>query len=628
MADPLLCPECKKQVIFDSDVFGSICSQCGLVLDGTDLLVSSSTFPTDNTTASTSYSAGVNSSKSLTWIQREAKKLLKTADERNGPHILPPYVTAVTSAILSHFESINLLRQCADLYAQVKVLSKALHDEYQLQKSRGAIILPQAKVRQQRNKNTNPNEHEEIAISEVTLLHGEETDIKVAIACTFSVLKRYNDAITLEAVSRAAGAYSSSNVADTLRYIESLFGGTHMLKISRDDPSMHLTGHIALLCDPSHNTFLEAQESSLIKAANITSLSFLDLVMDLCSLCAMNGLNNRSAKLSSRKDLGICAWALLMIAVESASGKLCREGKMAESMNLLSDPQSSKETDLLSGKTTVSELIKKRYVEISRMVTCYMQHLPWISEVHSANGSVKVAKKGKGRASVSQAKADLTSIKPLPRKIISRYLKDVLILRRHIEVQMKAKGTFSVHEGWARFGSTEDLFHRIRASTEGRKMIKQEEEEAQLHLIRNGSGEAEHDHPEHSSSRKAYEAALSLFADDSKDQSREGTSDLALAIGPILLKEEALQTMSNDVVDSLLFTEGEMNSYMRSEEEMEMLQKLRVEGGDWDAALTDPTRKRSRSSSQIDLDESFRKANGKRTKARSEEEASRILSLL
>jgi hypothetical protein len=632
-----VCAGCQEKVVFITEAFGCVCTRCGTIVEEADDLTS------DN--GALYYKINSSLERRNTFqhgfgrIQREAQKMNWAFHPEHRQS--RPEIDGVIGAILARYKRSNLQRDVQDLILQVQTMQdvplKALKD------AEGRKEVSDEELEE------GPSVDDvEVAEARKRKVHGEQAISKLAVAATFSILKKYDKAITLEDVCSVSNIASQSQIADSLRYMERLLGDTALLTTSRDSPSMYIAVQIGFLLKQirlkprsrldspieiqDDESVLEQEEQRFVQEAKVDSSSFKKLATDLCELCSFHGLNNRSLKTAIKKDLVICAWAILILAMEASSGQVCNQGKMAKIIVPLrtwheGGVTAAKPEDYSSSlqdkevRTAMEEVVKKRYVEVSRMLTLYLEQLPWLAD-ERPSAKEKKASKSKARGKVADVKQELSSIKPFPRKTVAKYLTDVIALRHHIEKRLSSKSDEWASMQWSRFSSTEDQFHRIRASVDGQRRIKEEDLQYQ--------SQQRSDAISLSSSDGLLRAVDDLLSQE-KGSLEQGSnqSKLAVCIGTALLQSDSLNEMADDVVDSLLFEEGEMESYLRTSEEISVIQALRGDKGDWDASTSISSGlKRARSEEEHDEIKKINFIDGKKTKALTEGEATRILSLL
>ena len=634
------CPHCRMEVVFMSEAFGCICSQCGIVIDETDTRwdASDGSFPQASSIVGTSRIPG--------WVELEAQRQLGPG-RWNGWQSHSTSVDGVIVAILARFHQSNRKREVQVLLTQVNTLARSLHKEFEEGKKQGKAVLATGNISSQLRPSVDASAEGSNVVKEVMKLRGGQHAERMAVAASFSILKTHNDGVTLEDVCSAASVGTLDEIADCLRYMESLLGETPLLQVSREEPAMYIAAHLSFLKgqmqrrpgprrgrsaaqaemegsdEQDGESVLAWEDHKLVSDARIGSSAFLDLTIDLCQLCSDNGLNNRSAKTSSRKDLSLCAWAIVMLAMEASSGRLCNEGRMARALALAPVTGTSDEDGdgMLDGRQhrptlpTVEAMVKKRYVEITRMLSLYMEHLPWVSKELRGEAKKRPNRRS-ARDGIARIKQDVSSINPFPRSQVARCLKDVLRLRPFLEKALKGSQHASLQHSWSHFGSTEDFFHRIRASADGLRAMREDEK-----LLWRAATPP-------SSQIGVLKAVLALLQDE--EPGGDQRSQLARSVGPELLQLETLEAMRNEVIDKLFFQEGEMESYLRDGDDVKIVHALRARSGDWDAATTSQARqKRDGPESEVDSMRTEGKARGlKRTKALSEAEAARLLAEL
>lgn len=644
------CRGCQESVVFVTEAFGSVCTNCGTMVEEEDFRYNG-----DVTSETVK-----NPYKGLQYhqgrVQQEATKM-NQARQLKGLRRNRPEIDAVARAILLHFGSSNLLREVQDLAFQVFTIHQDQlkkksrynpeHISHDHMSSHSDLDHTNVDLNRQQRQQQRPTDEDIAMTGKKIMLRGEQAICRLAVAATFSTLKKSGVAVTLQDVCSVANIAPLEQIADVLQYMERILGGTVLLDKSRENPSAHFAGIVSFLVKQTSlkprcrevspivtqddESVLEVEEQRFVKKAKIESPDFTKLAFGLCDLCSFHGFNNRSSKTTSRKDLALCAWAVLLLAMEASSGQVCNQGKMARAASRLKAMQvrDSKDESIqvqltATARTAAEEVVKKRYVEISRMLTLYLEQLPWLSNEKPV-AKVKKASKSKGRGKVAETKQHLTSIKPFPRKIIAKYLGDVIKLRRYIEFRLSKADIKWNSMDWSRFSSTEEQFHRIRQTVDGQRLIKEEELQYQSQQRNNAVAW---------SSQDGILAAIDdllegegqghLYNEDSQ------SSRLATSVGSTLLQLDVLEAMADEVVDSLLFEKGEMESYIRSSEEVQLVQSLRADKGEWDPETTAVGRKK-RSRSEEEEEQPIEKLNivgGKRTKALTEAEAARILSLL
>jgi hypothetical protein len=645
------CRGCQERVIFVTEAFGSICTNCGTLMEEEEDY--RLTFG-----ESDSIRRGVGSRYGKQ--QLGSLRLQRSANQTNHAFHLEasrqhrPEVDAVARAILEHLKCSNLLQEVQDLVFQVLTIhedqskkTNAPEPEHEDLSSKNSPPQPNGtSVESNEQLQQSSTSSDETNKGSKMMLRGEQAVSRLAVAATFSILKKYDSMISLEDVCSIASIAKIDQIVDNLRYMESLLGNTALLGNSRDFPSAHIAGIITFLVKQTKlkprsrevspvlpqddESVLEFEEQNFVREANVESPDFKQLALGLCDLCSLHGLNNRSSSTTTKKDLALCGWAILLLAMEASSGQVCNQGKMARAaskfykanVDICGAEKGTQEQRSAAARTATEEVVKKRYVEISRMLTLYLEQLPWLSDLKPI-AKAKRASKSKGRDKVAEVKQHLVSIKPFSRKVVARYLGDVIKLRRYIEFKLLKADREWVSISWSRFSSTEGQFHRMRQTVDGQRLIKDEELQWQLQQRSNAVAW---------SSQDGILAAINdlLKEEGDPDEERRQSSALATSIGSTLLQLTALEGMADEVVDSLLFEKGEMESYLRSSEEVQLLKTLRVDQGEWNretTAISGPKRSRSEEEEEEQV-EKLNVIGGKRTKALTEAEAARILSLL
>ena len=318
---------------------------------------------------------------------------------------------------------------------------------------------------------------------------------------------------------------------------------------SRDTSSTYFDAQIKFILDqmdsPSEKeALISKSDEAIFKRAGVGSESFLVLANQLSELCAYNGLFNRSGKKGALLDLGICSWAILMLTIEARAGEPCSEKRLSElatwapgwqvgkKMNGYTKAQlgfedykegeeedilqdsSKRENARLSAIKTISTLVHFKYVDICRLVSAYIRCLPWYDEIILTKKS-----KGDRKASLKSIK-DRTFLEALPRRIIIAHLQEVIKLRRMLDKDVQG-------------------IHRKQKGANG-----DEQNEPYGFL---------------------YDALLALPSTSAQSGQQ---SDLAVSIGPVLLATEALKEINDETADQMLFREGEMASYICSDDEV------------------------------------------------------------
>lgn len=643
-----ICQSCQEVVIFISEAFGSICPHCGTVIEEINFAWEGNRFQPRNANSSVSNYIYGNPSRISQEVKRHVDSLYL-----DDPNQSKPNQDAIIAGILARFLYGSLQREVQDLIVQVNALSvKDVEQDRAdaIVKGKGQLDDLNDEIIQEDLQSKKDQSASRCKVS----LHGEQAMARLAVAASFSVLKRYDKKLTLEDVWNVAAIGSLEQTAHTLNYVESLLAGTRLSSVSREDAHIFIPEQITFLIEQSNlqarerstspvklhvkESILGLEEQRFIREAAIQFAPFRELALKLCQLCCDNGLHNRSAKTHNRKDLMICAWAIVMIAMESSCGRICNEGKMARMavyfkswLHSRLHTRLSPEESELPSRSAMEEMVKKRYVEISRMISTYLEHLPWLKDETPAGKKERLPRKKSKTKAIPRSKEGLASIKPYPRKIIAKYLADVIKLRPHLEKKIGTQiGTReSTTSLWSRFGSTEDVFHSIRRSENGQRMIKEEQEEGRRKSKMDASNWTAG-----SSEQSQVMGAIERLLEAEEEPSNISITN---SLGSKILQYESLRDMSFEVVDSLLFLDGEMESYLRSPEEVQLVGTLRRDTGDWDTKKTTAatsistlvdTVKVKRARTEKEEVKELHVINGKRTKAISEADAARILSLL
>jgi hypothetical protein len=462
---------------------------------------------------------------------------------------------------------------------------------------------------------------------------------KVVAAC-FAVLKEHMPLLTIEEVCTLSNV-SEFAAKKALQSIEDELSRT----VARDTPMMHIDRHITFLLDVERNSTQQAHRSAipdqvhLLHDAKIDSQDFRKKSQLLTSLCVRNGLYNRSAARGQTMDLGLCAFAILMHCIEAQAGKKCSQtwfaelavkapgwragqkmvGLSKEELGLANDEYDGRaggtyDRDIVQSTTkTIRETVKRRYVEISRLLSVYIRVLPWYDEgddKSTRQEEYKMASRGKLHPNV---KVDVVSIRPVQRSKIVRYTNDVLLLSDALHAKVdtllneKIGPTFA-STPWSRFWATELQFNNVRQTASGRAEIEQKELLAQSQdsdstrlLLRN-------------------RIMTSLAALDLERKSRVHTT----------FTVDLLEQMDGEMVDRTLFMHGEMESYLRTPAEVQQRRRLLDDTNS--PAEQDEAHKRKLGhayDTQINPDAQLRSlASGKRTKALDEADVERIISQL
>lgn len=419
-------------------------------------------------------------------------------------------------------------------------------------------------------------------------LNWNRKSYELAAACIFSVVKQRIHSLSLSDVCSIADI-PERDVARCLAMMESTLPQPLMYPLTYDDPEGYVDGHITFLLseldkrplrhvasygstsyrvDPASSIFLTREHSFLVKSS-IHTAAFSHLAHDLARLCSRRGLHNRSilsTAIRRQKDLALCAWAIVVLALEGHTRMLVNETAFARAatwapgwkpgfkmggftrmeFNFVRDGKSefqSYKTDpdgieILehekneARRTTiesVEDVVKQRYGEINRMLSVYVSRLPWSRAV---NRKRKRANEGQ----------DL--IMRLPRIEVAKHLREVVRLQHDIE-RNSPVNTFP--NNWGAYSSS------TRSKSRGRA---QPSDSLEVPSMGNRTEDLER-------FSNIHRSLLALMQAHDQ-QKRSSKSSLAQRLGRTLLSVDTLTNMPDATVDRLLFEPGEMESYIRS----------------------------------------------------------------
>lgn len=488
------------------------------------------------------------------------------------------------------------------------------------------------------------------AVRSVRSSHKHRTlDTAHVVAACFAVVKKEKPHLSIGAVSTLADV-SENVLRRALLDIETTLAGTGLLEVAKDTPGAYIERQIDFLVSlpcrsppmssSSSKVALRPEEKALVSSANPASEAFRSLADRLTGLCVRHGLYNRSAARGQTMDLGLCSFAILMHCIEAQAGKPCNEGRTAElavfapgwrvgqkmagyaKLELDQSSEAAGEEDgeyghhdevARSTVDTIRETVKRRYVEISRLLTLYVRALPWYDAC--SQQYPRGLQKSAGRSKVDPSvKADITSIRPLPRKVLVRYTKDVLLLvdllheKVFVELEQIPSPRLAATP-WSRFWTTELHFNNVRQTASGQEAIKRIEFENRA-------------------ARLPATNCDQLISSIATLTEEKGVSTFSSSLDARLLTDKALEQMSGETADRLLFLEGEMESYIRTSEEIE--QRRQAWLGQVTPLATPAKRTRPQSTELLRHEESLLRSldTGKRTRALEDADVERILSQL
>lgn len=508
----MLCPSCHSQADFVGEAFSTVCSQCGLVLDDTAFDPRPSRYapgrrgnaalPRHDNAVAARAEAGLppigQHKTAAEWrfartLSRE-RDLLRFLRGLVGQLGYPDVVEEVSRLLFRlRILAVNLrssqderaaaegsLRSYIDCPRRTTGRSTTRHALQQMHAAFGADS----------DDDADGLAPASASVSIPVIRWGRETN-HVAAAAVFAVLKQRNAELRLEDVCNAAGM-TLKEVARRLTDLETVLGDTPLLAVSYDTPEEFVDYHIAFLqreikltprqnpidavdtrtAADTHRSIFSLREHTFVSQARVSSKGFHDLAHDLAALCADKGLRNRSsrsAEMRARKDMSLCAWAIVMLALEGQTRKTLAEDNFARAAawapgwdptfktsgfgraelglfrsdaNLATAPHLSQgrnkadagdldfglKMDAARASTiaSIQVYVKMRYMEIRRMLTLIIRTLPWLD---NRPFEVKGARRNKKLGKVRGATENVRSIAPLPRAEVAQSLRDALRLR-------------------------------------------------------------------------------------------------------------------------------------------------------------------------------------------------------
>lgn len=608
------CPDCGQEVFFLAETFGNICSSCGLILDEQQVIDSTAPFPVSNRRPA--QNAG-----SSHWTPSATARSVARRGQNSGEGL----------------ELINRL-QSRSVEQQIKrVLSvlgyEYLKDDVQALIQRSASMANTIEDGGQRDVGSSghgPKQSTRRALPYNRMTYKGQLGTTVVAAC-FARVKQRDPNISLDHLCKRV-QLPVGHVKTVLAEIELLVKGSTLAVTTYDVPNAFLKDHIAFLCHqldlptrkrshlpaedfpaPGFSIF-NNQDKSFLASAQLDTLSFLQLAEDLGQLCADHGLSNRSARRGPRLDLSICAWAILMLAIEGQIGKPSTEGLMAQTaawapgwqagrkmggytkaqlgfgsehdVDGLDDSEILDEATLSEARRltirTIEELVKRRYAEISRMLSIYIAAMPWFSERSSSNAPRKKAKTHGRRGHIDIDGKDRIAMRALSRLTVARHMREAIKFRHEVEASL-ASQAHSLSKLWS--VERDPPPFKLKSPTSPFSTMSNSR-------ICTVDDDDESDSSTSSENQvtlaKKYSWALFKLptadrAAKSRDKEAIGRgSELARSLDSALLTEQSLREMDDRMIDLLLFRADELDSYIRTSEEVDVLRRLRLDQGDWD----------------------------------------------
>lgn len=507
------CKDCGEDVKFVAEAFGLLCSSCGALQEEEIFLVPSVGKRLTNENQQFKKAESITGSRIASFHRSRV-------DEQQSPfqkRLKSQDTQRLISGILNALDRPSLGAEVRNVLSQVQIAQSL-------------------------------SENDDGSVKD--LLEPKRLHTSVCAACFIVVHKRSPNVTLLDVCKIADQDLNQTKTA--LNYMEKLLSkivdpDLDDVEDSRDTPSTYFDAQIQFILDQMKSTsnkkvLMNKSDEAILRRAGVGSKSFRELADQLSELCTYNGLFNRSGKKGALMDLGICSWAILMLAIEAKSGEPCSEKRFSElatwapgwqigkKMNGYTKGQLGfendgeveedilEDSDRLSNSRrstikTVSTLVQFKYSDISRLISAYIRCLPWYDEIVPVKKS-----KGNRKASI-QSIENRSFPDPLPRKIVIAHIQEVIKLRKMLDKNLQ----------------------EIRLREED----DDEEESGPYGFF--------------------YDALLSLSSSTTNQSDQR--SDLARSIGSALLTIEALKEMDDRIADELLFRDGELNSYICSEDE-------------------------------------------------------------
>lgn len=509
------CKDCGEDVKFVAETFGALCSSCGALQEEEVFLVPSvgsrltNEAPKKQQKQSQSITGSRISSFHRSRVDEQQDPFQKRLKSQDTQRLI--------NGILNALDRPSLGIEARNVLSQARIAQSLSESEQEITKD---------------------------------LLEPKRLHISVCAAC-FIVVHKRSPNVTLMDVCKIADQ-DLNQTKTALNDIEELLAkiidpDLNDSQASRDTPSTYFDAQIQFILEQTElysdkRGLLNKNDQALFRRAGVGSKSFRELANQLSELCAYNGLFNRSGKKGALLDLGICSWAILMLTIETKSGEVCSEKRLAElatwapgwqvgkKMNGYTKEQlgfegyeegeddavedrGRREDARRSAIKTLSTLVHFKYNDICKLVSAYIRCLPWYEETVSTKKS-----RGNRKASMKSVEGR-NFLDSLPRKIVIAHLQEIIKLRKMLDKSMQ-------------------------------DTLPEEKEDSEK---------------EDGSYGFLYDALLALSPGPSQLDQR---SDLAKSIGPTLLNVVALQEMDDQIADQLLFREGEMSSYIYSAEEI------------------------------------------------------------